>query len=239
MCSGKQGTTSMYVTANSLCPLPSIITQPLRVKLALLSTLSSYPHTFYWLAWVYDWLHVLYIVTPILASACREFGCTEHLDYFKEEEEGKWDERRRRDGAVRASRTFWWQSENRRWCPRCERLCAGTVPRHCGWSWGGRAGEARWRTGSAGRTREIKISQTKHSSLTLLGVNESCVHLREERPLVLELLDAVGHQPFHGFGAGLVELTQVWGQVSSSHHEDNLRGGVTQRTDETQGVQIK
>lgn len=46
--------------------------------------------------------------------------------------------------------------------------------------------------------------------------------LREERPLILGLLDAVSHQPFHGFGAVLVELTEVWGQIASSHHEDYL-----------------
>lgn len=48
-------------------------------------------------------------------------------------------------------------------------------------------------------------------------------HLWEKRPLVLGFLDAVGHQPFHGFGAVLVELTEVWRQIASSHHEDNLR----------------
>lgn len=55
-------------------------------------------------------------------------------------------------------------------------------------------------------------------------------HLGEERPLVLGLLDAVGHQPFHGFGAVLVEFTEVRGQIASTHHEDNLQGrgrGVT------------
>lgn len=50
-------------------------------------------------------------------------------------------------------------------------------------------------------------------------------HLGEERPLVLGLLDAVGHQPFHGFGAVLVEFTEVRGQIASSHHVDNLQGG--------------
>lgn len=49
-------------------------------------------------------------------------------------------------------------------------------------------------------------------------------HLGEERPLVLGLLDAVGHQPFHGFGAVLVEFTEVRGQIASSHHVDNLPG---------------
>lgn len=50
-------------------------------------------------------------------------------------------------------------------------------------------------------------------------------HLREERPLILGLLDAVGHQPFHGFGAVLVELAEVRGQIAPPHHVDNLKGG--------------
>lgn len=50
-------------------------------------------------------------------------------------------------------------------------------------------------------------------------------HLREERPLVLGLLDAVGHQPLHGLGTVLVELAEVWRQIASSHHEDDLTGG--------------
>ena len=54
-------------------------------------------------------------------------------------------------------------------------------------------------------------------------------HLREERPLILGLLDAVGHQPLHGFGAVLVELTEVWGQIASSHHVDNLPGSHTEQ----------
>lgn len=48
-------------------------------------------------------------------------------------------------------------------------------------------------------------------------------HLRKQRPLVLGLLDAVGHQPFHGFGAVLVELAEVRGQVAPPHHVDNLK----------------
>jgi len=48
-------------------------------------------------------------------------------------------------------------------------------------------------------------------------------HLREEGPLVFGLLDAVDHQPFHGFGAVFIELAEVRGQIASSHHEDNLR----------------
>lgn len=50
-------------------------------------------------------------------------------------------------------------------------------------------------------------------------------HLREEGPLVLRLLDAVGHQPFHGFGAVLEELTEVGGQIAPPHHVDNLKRG--------------
>lgn len=50
-------------------------------------------------------------------------------------------------------------------------------------------------------------------------------HLREKRPLILGLLDAVGHQPFHGFGAVLVELTKVRGQIAPPHHVDDLKGG--------------
>lgn len=34
--------------------------------------------------------------------------------------------------------------------------------------------------------------------------------LWKEWPLILGLLDAVSHQPFHGFGAVLIELAEVW-----------------------------
>lgn len=54
------------------------------------------------------------------------------------------------------------------------------------------------------------------------------LHLGEERPLVFGLLDAVGHQPLHGFGAVFIELAEVWGQIASSHHEDDLRGRESQ-----------
>lgn len=35
-------------------------------------------------------------------------------------------------------------------------------------------------------------------------------HLWKEWPLILGLLGAVSHQPFHGFGAVLIELAEVW-----------------------------
>lgn len=57
------------------------------------------------------------------------------------------------------------------------------------------------------------------------SITRTTAHLREERPLILGLLDAVGHQPFHGFGAVLVELTEVGGQIAPPHHVDNLKGG--------------
>lgn len=56
-------------------------------------------------------------------------------------------------------------------------------------------------------------------------ITRTTAHLREKRPLILGLLDAVGHQPFHGFGAVLVELTEVGGQVAPPHHVDDLKGG--------------
>lgn len=62
-------------------------------------------------------------------------------------------------------------------------------------------------------------------------------HLREEGPLVLGLLDAVGHQPFHGLGAVLVELAEVWGQIASSHHEDDLPGR-RERDGQTPGDEV-
>lgn len=69
------------------------------------------------------------------------------------------------------------------------------------------------------------------------AIAERVAHLREERPLILGFLDAVGHQPFHGFGAVLVELAEVRGQIASSHHEDNLKGGSHRQTaDETEAV---
>lgn len=57
------------------------------------------------------------------------------------------------------------------------------------------------------------------------SISGATAHLREERPLILGLLDAVGHQPFHGFGAVLVELAEVWGQIAPPHHVDDLKGG--------------
>lgn len=35
-------------------------------------------------------------------------------------------------------------------------------------------------------------------------------HLWKEWPLILGLLGAVSHQPFHGFGAVFIELAEVW-----------------------------
>lgn len=57
------------------------------------------------------------------------------------------------------------------------------------------------------------------------SITGTTAHLREERPLILGLLDAVGHQPFHGFGAVLVELAEVGGQIAPSHHVDDLKRG--------------
>lgn len=57
------------------------------------------------------------------------------------------------------------------------------------------------------------------------SISGTTAHLREERPLILGLLDAVGHQPFHGFGAALVELAEVGGQIAPPHHVDDLKGG--------------
>lgn len=57
------------------------------------------------------------------------------------------------------------------------------------------------------------------------SITGTTAHLREKRPLILGLLDAVGHQPFHGFGAVLVELAEVGGQVAPPHHVDDLKGG--------------
>lgn len=74
--------------------------------------------------------------------------------------------------------------------------------------------------------RYINISQTRHFSLSLMSAfTKTAVHLWEERPLILGLLDAVSHQPFHGLGAVLIELAKIWGQTASSHHKYNLRGG--------------
>lgn len=69
--------------------------------------------------------------------------------------------------------------------------------------------------------KEKKIPQKEE--LSWHSITRTTAHLREERPLILGLLDAVGHQPFHGFGAVLVELTEVGGQVAPPHHVDNLK----------------
>lgn len=72
--------------------------------------------------------------------------------------------------------------------------------------------------------RNLKKSSSKEE-FSWDSITRSTAHLREERPLILGLLDAVGHQPFHGFGAVLVELTEVGGQIAPPHHVDNLKGG--------------
>lgn len=60
------------------------------------------------------------------------------------------------------------------------------------------------------------------------------VHLWEEWPLILGLLYAVSHQPFHGLGAVLIQLAEIWGQIASSHLEYNLKG-----RDESEGVCVE
>lgn len=47
-------------------------------------------------------------------------------------------------------------------------------------------------------------------------------HLREERSLLSLLLQTVSHQSLHGLGAVAADLTEVWRQVPSAHHENDL-----------------
>ena len=55
--------------------------------------------------------------------------------------------------------------------------------------------------------------------------DERCwVYLREERPLVAFELQAVNDEPLHGLGGGTVHLTEVWGQVATPDHEEDLSG---------------
>lgn len=47
-------------------------------------------------------------------------------------------------------------------------------------------------------------------------------YLRKERPFVLFKFQTVDDETFHGFGAVTVQLAEVWGQVASTHHENDL-----------------
>lgn len=71
--------------------------------------------------------------------------------------------------------------------------------------------------------RIFKKKNELQEELSWDSISGTRAHLREERPLILGLLDAVGHQPFHGFGAVLVELAEVGGQVAPPHHVDDLK----------------
>lgn len=51
----------------------------------------------------------------------------------------------------------------------------------------------------------------------------SVSHLREERSLLSLLLQAVSHQSLHGFWTVAAHLAEVRGQVTSTHHEYDLR----------------
>lgn len=48
-------------------------------------------------------------------------------------------------------------------------------------------------------------------------------YLREQRSLLSFLLQAVSHEPLHGFGAVTAHFAQVRGEVTSAHHEDDLQ----------------
>lgn len=47
-------------------------------------------------------------------------------------------------------------------------------------------------------------------------------NLGEKRPLVLGLFDTVSHQSLHGFRTSLIQFTEVWRQISSTYHENDL-----------------
>lgn len=48
-------------------------------------------------------------------------------------------------------------------------------------------------------------------------------YLREQRPFLSFLLQAVSHESLHSFGAVAAHFAQVRGEVTSAHHEDDLQ----------------
>lgn len=49
-------------------------------------------------------------------------------------------------------------------------------------------------------------------------------YLGEQGSLLPLFLQAVSHQPLHGFGTVAANLAEVWREVAPAHHEDYLQG---------------
>lgn len=49
------------------------------------------------------------------------------------------------------------------------------------------------------------------------------LYLGEQRSLLPLFLQAVSHQPLHGFGTVAANLAEVWREVAPPHHEDYLQ----------------
>lgn len=74
-----------------------------------------------------------------------------------------------------------------------------------------------------------RVWEKKEKEFTVNIISSQCIksvsvgsHLREERPLLSLLLQAVSHQPLHGLWTVAADLAEVRGQVTSSHHEYDL-----------------
>lgn len=62
--------------------------------------------------------------------------------------------------------------------------------------------------------------------------------LWEKRPLVLGLIDTVSQQSLHGFRTTLIELTEVWRQISPTDHVNDLNKTVNKRLKKAQGTTV-
>lgn len=92
------------------------------------------------------------------------------------------------------------------------------------------------------------LENISSSSITSLILRHVCsvrysvkgkqTHLREKRPLVLGLLDTVSHQSLHGFRTTLIELTEVWRQISPTNHVNDLNKTVNQKLKKAQGTTV-
>lgn len=77
---------------------------------------------------------------------------------------------------------------------------------------------------------EMKIMvQMVKVEMTVMAVQmeevevEMSLYLGEQRSLLPLFLQAVSHQPLHGFGTVAANLAEVWREVAPPHHEDYLQ----------------
>lgn len=69
---------------------------------------------------------------------------------------------------------------------------------------------------------EMKVVMVVQVEMTVLQVKMS-LYLGEQRSLLPLFLQAVSHQPLHGFGTVAANLAEVWREVAPPHHEDYLQ----------------